>query len=53
MILGMEHLSYEGKLNSLGFFSLEKHLRVNMTKIYKIMHGIEKIKKYFSYFFTV
>ena len=44
MIMGLEHLPYEGRLQQLGLFSLEKkRLRRDMIEVYKIMHGVENV----------
>ena len=44
MIKGLEHLPYEGNLQQLGLFSLEKgRLRGGMIEVYKIMHGMENV----------
>ncbi|CAM5134922.1 unnamed protein product [Natator depressus] len=46
MIRGIEQLPYEERLIKLGRLSLEKRrLREDMIDVYKIMSGIEKLKK--------
>ena len=44
MIKGLQHLPYEGTLQQLGLFSLEKcRVRGDMIEVYKIMHGVENV----------
>ena len=46
MIKGLEHLPYEGRLQQLGLFSLEKRrLKGVMIEVYKIMHSVENVDR--------
>ena len=52
MIKGLEQLPYEGRLQHLGLFNLQKRrLRGHLVEVYKIMHGVEKVDRetFFSF----
>ena len=46
MLPGMEHLSYEERLDRLGLFSLEqRRLRGDLIEVYKIMRDMSRVDK--------